>query len=195
MPKAVQRRLARLGRRETRRGSRRGRQADRHRARIGGVQRGDPPVRPIAGGDALRPADRSFLAVGTTRPQRVRRPERGPRAGPMGTAGDASGQAAPAPPQPADASSSTCPRAAPWRSTSAAWPPSGPGSSGRWTAGSRKSIDLPDRDGKNDSMAREYDQTFEFAIPPGRHRLTLDNVGGDWACIGWYAFTGETLDP
>ncbi len=35
---------------------------------------------------------------------------------------------------------------------------------------------------------------IEFAIPPGRHRLTLDNAGGDWACIGWYAFMGETLD-
>jgi hypothetical protein len=58
-----------------------------------------------------------------------------------------------------------------------------------------KLLDLPDRDGKNDAMAREYDQTFEFAIPPGRHRVTLDNVGGDWACIGWYAIQGETLDP
>ena len=56
-------------------------------------------------------------------------------------------------------------------------------------------VDLPDRDGKNDAMAKEYDQTFEFAIPPGRHRVTLDNIGGDWACIGWYAFKGETLDP
>lgn len=54
-----------------------------------------------------------------------------------------------------------------------------------------KVIDLPDRDGKNDGRVKEYDQTFEFTIPPGRHRLTLDNVGGDWACVGWYAFTGE----
>ena len=58
-----------------------------------------------------------------------------------------------------------------------------------------KVVDLPDRDGKNDAMAREYDQTLEFAIPPGRHRVTLDDVGGDWACIGWYAIKGETLDP
>ena len=36
---------------------------------------------------------------------------------------------------------------------------------------------------------------YELPIPPGRHRLMLDNVGGDWACIGWYAVTGETLDP
>jgi hypothetical protein len=58
-----------------------------------------------------------------------------------------------------------------------------------------KAIDLPDRDGKNDAMAKEYDETFEFTVPSGRHRLNLDNVGGDWACIGWYAFTGEMLDP
>jgi len=58
-----------------------------------------------------------------------------------------------------------------------------------------KVIDLPDRDGKNDGMAKEYNQTFEFPIPAGRHRLTLDNVGGDWACIGWYTFTGEASDP
>jgi hypothetical protein len=58
-----------------------------------------------------------------------------------------------------------------------------------------KVLDLPDRDGKNDAMAREYDQTFEFAIPPGRHHVTLDNVGGDWACIGWYAIKGEIVDP
>lgn len=58
-----------------------------------------------------------------------------------------------------------------------------------------KALDLPDRDGKNDSMAPEYDQTFEFPVPPGQHRVTLDNVGGDWACIGWYAFTGETASP
>jgi hypothetical protein len=56
-------------------------------------------------------------------------------------------------------------------------------------------LELPDRDGKNESQAVEYDQTFHLPIPPGRHRLTLDNVGGDWACIGWYAFTGETEDP
>lgn len=58
-----------------------------------------------------------------------------------------------------------------------------------------KVIDLPDRDGKNDGTAKEYDRTFEFTIPPGRHRFTLDNVGGDWACIGWYAFTGEMRNP
>jgi len=58
-----------------------------------------------------------------------------------------------------------------------------------------KTVELPDRDGKNESHAGEYDQTYEFPIPPGRHRLGLDNGGGDWACIAWYALSGETLDP
>ncbi len=53
-------------------------------------------------------------------------------------------------------------------------------------------IDLPDRDGKNDALAHEYDRTFDLTIPPGRHTIALDNVGGDWACIGWYAFGGES---
>jgi hypothetical protein len=33
------------------------------------------------------------------------------------------------------------------------------------------------------------------AAHPTRHHLTLDNSGGDWACIAWYALTGEMLDP
>lgn len=52
-------------------------------------------------------------------------------------------------------------------------------------------VELPDRDGKNDASLPEYDRTFEFAIPPGRHRVGLDNVGGDWACVTWYRFDGE----
>lgn len=52
-------------------------------------------------------------------------------------------------------------------------------------------VDLPDLDGKNDGAAREYDKTYEFPIPAGRHRVTLRNVGGDWACLAWYAFTGR----
>jgi hypothetical protein len=67
----------------------------------------------------------------------------------------------------------------------------------QWLVDARteKTIDLPDRDGKDDALAPEYDETFELPIPPGRHRVTLDNVGGDWACIGWYALSGETEDP
>ncbi|MCX6898490.1 MAG: hypothetical protein NT105_07300 [Verrucomicrobia bacterium] len=55
-----------------------------------------------------------------------------------------------------------------------------------------QTVDFPDLDGKNDSSAREYDKTFEFAVPPGRHRVMLRNNGGDWAYVAWYAFAGET---
>jgi hypothetical protein len=56
-------------------------------------------------------------------------------------------------------------------------------------------VDLPDRDRKNDSQAREYDRTYELPIPPGRHRVALDNIGGDWVALDWYAFSGESEDP
>lgn len=59
----------------------------------------------------------------------------------------------------------------------------------------RKTIDLPDRDHKNESSAREYDVTYELPIPAGRHRVSLDNTGGDWLSIGWYAICGETVAP
>ncbi|HUT32610.1 MAG TPA: hypothetical protein VNE39_03935 [Planctomycetota bacterium] len=57
-----------------------------------------------------------------------------------------------------------------------------------------KAVDLPDRDKKNDGAAREYDATFEFPIPPGRHRVTVQNTGGDWATVAWYAFAGDLAD-
>jgi hypothetical protein len=55
----------------------------------------------------------------------------------------------------------------------------------------RQTIDVADRDGKNDAMAGELNDTLTFAIPPGRHRLTLDNVGPDWVSIAWYAIDGK----
>ena len=55
----------------------------------------------------------------------------------------------------------------------------------------QQTVELPDRDGKNDSAAPEYDRDFRFPIPTGVHHLTLDNVGGDWASVAWYAFEGS----
>jgi len=54
--------------------------------------------------------------------------------------------------------------------------------------------DLPDLDGKNDGGAPEYDKVLTFPIPTGRHRLTLDNVGADWAVISWLEFGGTFAD-
>jgi hypothetical protein len=53
-----------------------------------------------------------------------------------------------------------------------------------------RSVDLPDRDGKDDGAALEYDQTYACPIPKGKHRVTVDNVGGDWATVVWYEFKG-----
>ncbi|HEY3324106.1 MAG TPA: hypothetical protein VGP72_26875 [Planctomycetota bacterium] len=54
-----------------------------------------------------------------------------------------------------------------------------------------KTVDLPDKDRKNDGSAKEYDQTYSFAIPAGKHRVTIQNTGGDWCTVDWYAFEGE----
>jgi hypothetical protein len=58
-----------------------------------------------------------------------------------------------------------------------------------------KAIGLPDRDGKNDGSAPEYDQTHAFPIPPGKHRVAVRNTGGDWMTVDWYAFEGEVGEP
>ncbi len=55
-------------------------------------------------------------------------------------------------------------------------------------------IDLPDRDGKNDGNAPEYDQTFTFPIPAGTHRIAIDNPGPDWLVIESIEFRGVFAD-
>ncbi len=54
--------------------------------------------------------------------------------------------------------------------------------------------DLPDRDGKNDTDAAEYERDIAVPIPAGPHRLTLDNTGADWLVIDWLEFRGEFAD-
>jgi hypothetical protein len=56
------------------------------------------------------------------------------------------------------------------------------------------SVDLPDLDGKNDTSAKECERVIEIPIPPGRHRVSLRNSGGDWATIAWYRFSGALAD-
>jgi hypothetical protein len=53
-----------------------------------------------------------------------------------------------------------------------------------------RTIDLPDRDGRNDAGAAEYDATFTVDLPAGTERVTVRNVGPDWAFVSWYAFDG-----
>ncbi|MCX7824981.1 MAG: hypothetical protein N2689_05430, partial [Verrucomicrobiae bacterium] len=58
-----------------------------------------------------------------------------------------------------------------------------------------QTADLPDRDGRNDGEAQEYAEIISFAIPPGQHRLGLDNTGGDWARLDWLEFQGVFKEP
>ena len=57
-----------------------------------------------------------------------------------------------------------------------------------------QSVDLPDLDKKNAGDLPEYDRVFEFPVPAGKHRLPLDNVGGDWAVLTWLEFQGDFGD-
>ncbi|MFP4058010.1 MAG: hypothetical protein ACLF0G_14170 [Candidatus Brocadiia bacterium] len=52
-------------------------------------------------------------------------------------------------------------------------------------------VELGDRDGRNEPSAPEHERTLECPLPPGRHRVTVRNVGGDWATVAWYAFRGQ----
>jgi hypothetical protein len=52
-------------------------------------------------------------------------------------------------------------------------------------------ISLPDMDGEADSMVPEYDESHALAIPPGRHTVSLTNVGAGWVVIDWYEFRGQ----
>lgn len=61
--------------------------------------------------------------------------------------------------------------------------------------GAEGTADLPDRDGRNDAGAAEYEQDFEFPIPAGVHRVTVDNDGADWLALSRIEFRGPLADP
>ncbi len=52
-------------------------------------------------------------------------------------------------------------------------------------------LDLPDRDGRNDTEAPEYNQEVTVQVPAGRHRVTLDNTGADWLTLAWIEWSGR----
>jgi hypothetical protein len=55
-------------------------------------------------------------------------------------------------------------------------------------------VELPDRDGKNAGNVPEYDQTFTFPLPAGKHRVRLHNTGPDWLTLEWLEFKGSFAD-
>ncbi len=52
-----------------------------------------------------------------------------------------------------------------------------------------RAVDLPNRNGKNDSHANDYDQRITLTIPAGAHRVRLENPGADWLVMDWLEFT------
>jgi len=56
-----------------------------------------------------------------------------------------------------------------------------------------RSVPLPDKDGKNDAYANEYDIDVNVHVPPGRHEIKLENSGNDWFTIDYVKFTNAAL--
>ena len=56
-----------------------------------------------------------------------------------------------------------------------------------------RTVDLPDLDGANNDGAPEYNRVSAFPIPAGQHRITLRNIGGDWATVSSYEFQGKLM--
>jgi hypothetical protein len=56
-----------------------------------------------------------------------------------------------------------------------------------------KRVELPDRDGKYDAFAREYDTDVVLEVPQGVHEIRLDNLGVDWYTIDYVRFEGAAL--
>jgi hypothetical protein len=54
---------------------------------------------------------------------------------------------------------------------------------------SAKSVPLPTaKDGT------PLDKILEIEIPRGQHRIAVLNTGKDWACVGWYKFSGQLTE-
>lgn len=56
-----------------------------------------------------------------------------------------------------------------------------------------KRVELPDRDGKYDAFAKEYDVEIPLEVTQGVHEIRLDNLGVDWYTIDYVRFEGAAL--
>ena len=56
-----------------------------------------------------------------------------------------------------------------------------------------KRVDLPDRDGKYDALAGEYNVDVAVEVPPGTHEIRLDNLGADWCTVDYVRFESAAL--
>lgn len=55
--------------------------------------------------------------------------------------------------------------------------------------GDSRAIALNGKPGQNDPTIEQYDTVFDCLIPPGPHRVMLDNDGPDWAVVDWLEFS------
>lgn len=56
-----------------------------------------------------------------------------------------------------------------------------------------KQVNLPDRDGKYEAFAKEYDIDVVADVPPGTHEVRIENLGTDWYTIDYIIFEKAAL--
>lgn len=56
-----------------------------------------------------------------------------------------------------------------------------------------RTVELEDRDGKNDGSANEYNLDVTVPVPVGKHTVAVDNAGNDWFTIDYVKFTDAAL--
>jgi len=54
-------------------------------------------------------------------------------------------------------------------------------------------VPLPDKDGKNDGSANEYNTDFTVDVPPGEHVISIDNAGNDWFTWDYIVLEGSVI--
>jgi len=54
---------------------------------------------------------------------------------------------------------------------------------------------LPDKDGKNDGFANEYNEDFSIDVPQGVHEIKVSNSGSDWFTVDYFELENVLLVP
>jgi hypothetical protein len=48
----------------------------------------------------------------------------------------------------------------------------------------------PDLDKQNDAGSNEHGQDLGIDVPKGKHEIRLDDTGGDWLAVDYFALVG-----
>ena len=54
---------------------------------------------------------------------------------------------------------------------------------------------MPDKDGKNDGFANEYNEDFSIDVPQGVHEIKVSNSGSDWFTVDYFELENVLLVP